>query len=183
MSMVTGSEIAHGYFARISGGRVESFFSFPFNPTEDERIRSVEYAFTSSPGSPQPVATFKHIGGEEMTIELLLDATDPYYEEWEGVTAMLAELESYTQPDISKFTADLGQFIPPPQVRYGMGNEYWDVVIPRISIRTVRRNRRHEPTRAYVTVEMRAIFTDISAISSRLQRLRRFRDMVIIEGM
>jgi len=178
MSQMTGRPLNKGWFARIEGGEVVSYFIFQFNPTETERERNVTYTFESAPGSSAPTAIFQSILGDKITIELFLDATAPYYEEQKGITAALAELESYTQPKIELFSADIGQVPSPPTIRYGMNEDYWDVVVPRIRIRTLRWNRDLNPTRARVEIEMQAVFTDISAIQSRLDKLKQYREMI-----
>lgn len=178
MSQMTGRPLNKGWFARIEGGEVVSYFVFQLNPTETERERGVIYTFESSPGSALPTAIFQSIQGDKITFELFLDATAPYYDDRKGITAALAELESYTQPKIDQFSADLGQVAAPPTVRYGMNEDYWDVVIPRLRIRTQRWNRDLTPTRARVEIEMQAIFTNISAIQARLDRLKFYREKV-----
>jgi len=181
MSMLTGRAVNKGYFYRVENGSVVSTYFFQFNPTEHTRDLDVDYNFVSPPGSPLPTAIFKSVIGGSMSMVLLLDATEGYSTAKEGVAADMAELERYTQPDIDKFLTSLGQFISPPTVVFGRGSDFWNVVIPKMTFRVVRENSYGYPTRVYVDIKMKAIFTSVADIQMRLKRLKRLSDMVTIK--
>lgn len=170
MTMSTNA-VTKGYFARITNGEVVSTFRFQYNPTRVVREHQTDYEFVSPPGSPLPSAYFRAIQGQVITFQLLFDASETFDDDKEGVSAQMAELESYNQPDISQFTSDLGSFVSPPQLRFGLGKRSWAVLSTSITFTEERFNRQMVPTRARADVSLRANFTDIAAVRSYLDRL------------
>lgn len=182
MSDVTGKHPSKGWFARMNGGAIAALFPFQYNPTRITRDRAAGYALVSPPGSPLPTATFQHISEEVISFTLMFDATSNYSEEQEGVGARIAELESFTQPEISAVLAGLGQFISPPTVRIGLGNNSWPVVIPKLKIREERFNSIGHVTRCYVDIQAKVYATGPSVLRSYLGRLDQLRSLVVIQG-
>lgn len=168
--------VQKGWFTRIVNGQAQSLFSFQFNPTTVQRDHTVDYDFVSAPGSPLPVASFKSVQGQTITLQLLLDAVENYDAASEGITAQLSELESFVQPDIDQFSAGLGSFISPPEVRYGMGRRSWNVVVTNLSIKEERWSRKAIPTRARVDFTMRTNFVDVADIRAQLERMASLRE-------
>jgi len=181
MSMVTGREPVKGFLARIRDGEMESVMDFQFNPTETTRGRTAEYNFTSGPGSPIPTASFKAIQGDTFSITLLFDAVETYEEAKLGTTAQKAFIESFTSPDFDDFSDDLGQFTPPPQARYGMGEESWDVLILSHNFRDVRWNLSGHPTRTWCELQMRTMFVDVASLRARFDFLASLRDLAAVQ--
>lgn len=171
--------VRKGWISRITNGQVVSLFSFQFNPTTVQRDHTVDYDFVSPPGSPLPVASFRAVQGQTITFQLLLDAAENFSAAKEGITAQLSELESYAQPDIDQFTADLGTFIAPPQLRYGMGKRSWNIVATAVSVKEERWSRTGIPTRARVDLTLRTNFTDVADIRAQLERMGALRRLAI----
>jgi len=180
MSMVTGRPLVKGYIGRIRNGALESLMDFQFNPTEVPRARTVDYTFSQPPGSPLPTAMFRGIQGDSFSLSLLFDAVETYDHSHLGTTAQKAFLESLTQPDLNEFSDDIGQFVPPPHARYGMGDESWEVVVTSLQFRDVRWNRSGIPTRTWADVQMRTVFVDIASLRARLDFLAQYRDLAAV---
>jgi len=178
MSGVTGRPVTKGWLARVSDGEIQAVFTFQFNPSERTRSRDIEYTIVSPVGSTEPTAEFRSVSGTRIVMTLLLDATENYDEDKEGVGAQLAWLESCTEPDIDRFNDDIGQFIAPNELRYGMGKDSWNVVMTRFNPREVRWNKSGFTTRAYVDIELQSTYRDIAAIKARLNRLKLLRSKV-----
>lgn len=168
-----------GNFVRIANGEAVSRFDFQFNPEKVTRGYNADYEFVSSPGSVLPSAQFLKIGDQAVTLQLLFDAVETYRELEEGVSFQLAEIESYAQPDLDRFSADLGSFVAPPEVRYSYGFQSTRVVIPRISVVEERWNRSGVPTRARVDIEMRLTFSSIAAVQAHFDRLASLRLLAV----
>jgi hypothetical protein len=179
MSQVTGRPLVKGYLGKISNGEMVDLFGFQYNPTEVTRARTVEYIFTSPPGSPLPFALFKNISGDTFTLQLLLDAVEEYDQDSEGTSAMKAALETYTQPDYDEFSDDLGQFVAPPMAIYSMGEESFEVVVLSVQFRDIRWNRDGISTRTYADLQMRTAFTNIASLRARLDRLNLLRQRTV----
>jgi hypothetical protein len=159
---------------------MDVFLPFQFNPTEVARTRNVDYTFSSAPGSPIPTAMFKGIQGDSLTLTLLFDAVETYEEKKLGTTAQRSYIEMFTSPDFDDFDDDIGQFTPPPRARLGIGEESWDVVVLSAQIRDVRQNDSLHPTRTWVDIQMRTIFTDVAALRARYDFLRTYADRIAI---
>lgn len=181
MSYVTGNWAKKGYLGRIRNGNMDAVMDFQFNPTNTTRSRVANYKFAEPPGSPIPTAMFKNIQSDSFTLSLLFDATDSYSEFALGTTAHKAFIESFTQPDFDDFYDDLGQFIPPPQVRYGMGSESWTCVMLDTKFRDVRWNRDMTPTRTWVEITLKTMYVDIAELRARFDFLQSYQDLVLIQ--
>lgn len=168
--IITGRKAKRAFLAKIEGGEVKSTYEFQFNPTEDEKSREVEWGWASAQGTALPEAIFNRINSEKFTLQLLLDATENYDADKEGVRADIAALEMFTMPDPEAFSSDLGQVAAPPAARFGIGNDVYTVVMETVTTRVVRRNSEMHPTRAYVDISMGTSFTDISQIQGILTR-------------
>ena len=175
---VTGRRLSKGWIGRVLDGEMVAVFTFQFNPSEITHDRGVEWVFESPTGSSLPTAIFRAIGGDTFALTLLLDATELNSRNSDGVRAKKAFLESLTQPDISKFNDDLGQFVAPPAVKFGMGGLMFDVVVSRASFRDVRFQTDLVESRTYVDLELRTYFVSVAAIKAHLQRLSSLRSRV-----
>jgi hypothetical protein len=178
---VTGRPISKAWFARLKNGEIKTLFPFQFNPSSLDRTRDVGYAFITPPGSILPTAVFLGIAGDTISLNMLLDATSGYSDSKEGVNAQKAELESYTQPDIESYINTLGQFIPPPEVRFGYGADSFKVIITKLKFHDSRFNIDGYPTRTTAEMEMRTYYTSQAEIRQRLARLEALRSQVIIQ--
>jgi hypothetical protein len=185
MSLVTGRHPTKGFLARISDGSVRAIYPFQFNPTEVGRSMGVEWALDSPPGSALPHARFQASKGSSITLQLLLDAVEDFSSggrggrhdrSSEGVLPQQAALEALVSPDFDQFiNSDLGAFIAPPQVRYGMGGQSWEVVVQTLNFRDIRWNTIGQPVRSFVDITLQANFTDIQTIRARYERLSQLR--------
>lgn len=182
MSNVTGNWPTKGYIGRIRRGEMDRLLYFQFNPTEVPRSRNVDYNFSSPPGSPLPTALFKGIQGDSFTLSLMFDAVESFDENSLGTTGQKAFLESLTQPDFDDFSDDIGLFVPPPEARFGMGQESWDVVVTSLQFRDVRWNTDLTPTRTWVEIQMRSMFVDVATLRARFDFLQTYleRETVVI---
>lgn len=180
MSQVTGRQLSKAWFARLANGEIETVFPFQFNPTAMDRDHDVAFSFISAPGSPLPLANFQAITGDTIAFTMLLDATENYDEDKRGTLAQQAELESYVQPDLARYINELGQFIPPPEVRLGYGSQSWRIVIPKIKFRDVRFNRDGHPTRTFIDIKANTYYTRASEISAYLVKLDALRSRVVV---
>jgi hypothetical protein len=179
--MVTGRYPFKGVFSRVENGAVVSIYPFQFNPSNWTRDLDVNYSLISPAGSAMPTAIFQGIVGDVVNMTLLLDATEGYSRAREGVKADMAELESYSQPEIDRYLTDIGQFISPPQVIFSRGEDFWTVIVPKMTFRTVRENTYGYPTRVFVDIKMQAVFTNIQNLQTKLRRLERLRRMVTLD--
>jgi len=177
---VTDRPLTKGYIARIYRGNIIAIHNFQYNPTTVSRVMSVQYNYDSPPGSASPNAFFKSIDGNKITLELLLDAVESYSTDKEGVGAQKAFFESFMQPDIDSYSEDLGQFIPPPQARYGSGNESFDVTVDNVRFNDVRWNRQHICTRSRVQLQMTTYWTDRYKLLAWLHHLETLRSLVSV---
>lgn len=177
---VTGRPLNKGYIASVRRGAIDQIMPFQFNPTEVDRARNVEYEFNSPPGSPAPTAFFMSIGGDSFTLQLLFDAVENYDPDKLGTTAQKAFIELLTQPDISLFSDEIGLGAAPPEARIGIGEEDWAVLVLSHRFRDVRFNRDQIPTRTYVDLQLRTMFTTVAAIRTRLEYLSSFVEKVTI---
>jgi hypothetical protein len=177
---VTSRPLSHGYLGRVVGGELVDIFPFQYNPTIVTRARSVEYNFSSPPGSPIPFAQFKSISSDRITLELLLDAVEIYDEDKQGVGAQKAFLESLTQPDIDSYSVDLGQFIPPPVAKFSLGRESFDVVATGVQFRDVRWNRRMICTRSRAQIQLATYWVSAANLGTWLSNLETLRQKVTV---
>lgn len=175
---VTGRKLTKGYLARVKSGSVVAVFPFQFNPTERTRNVGAEWVFEYPIGGSLPIARFAFTKGNQISFELLLDAVEGYDPDKLGVTAQMAELELMVNPDFERITEDIGQFIAPPQLRYGFGSDSWDVVMQELSLREVRWNRDGVCTRAYANIQLQANFIDLASMLDRIYFLSSYGALV-----
>ena len=163
----------------IENGAIAMTYVFQYNPTERAWNHVVNYSMASPPGSALPYAFFSNIDGPIMSLSILLDATVGYRNEREGVRAQKAFFESLVQPDVDQYIDDLGTFTAPPEARFSMGGEDFPVVFTKCNFRDVRFNLETIETRTWVELDMLIHSTDPSWIKTRLEKLKRLRNLVV----
>ena len=197
MSGVTGRPLRKGEMSRIVDGVVNATYPFQFNPTEFRRAHNANYVFSSSPGSPLPIALFKSIQGADITFQLMLDSIQDFRTGTNqrenrslgvGTMAQQAELESYVQPDLDSFlgsgalpgSSTLGNFVSPPEVRLTIGPRTWNVVSTTISFTDLMFDRELLPIRTIADVSMQAVFVDDAELAAHLLELSRLRALTTV---
>ena len=168
---VTGRSLLKGWFGRIRDGEIDGIFDFQYNPTTMKHEVSPQYSMVDPPGSPIPTAVFKSVSNDVMKVKLLLDATDKYSSEEQGIWAKQSFLESLARPDLSSYLEGVGQFVSPPQVMMGIGPRTWDVVVTGLRVDTIRWNRDLIPTRAWVTMSLMSVYVDFETVLGEYQTL------------
>ena len=181
MPNVTGGQNSKGWFARIENGKIASVYNFMYNPTEWERGVSAAYMMVSPPGSSLPTAYFIATTGSEISMTLFLDATTRYSSDKEGVMADIFELNSYVLPVSSSITGELDQFVTPPMVKFGRGNDVRNVVFTNVSARITRENTFGFPTQARVDLSFHEVYTGPEDFSLQMRRLERLREHAVIK--
>jgi hypothetical protein len=179
---VTGRPLNKGSLAVIEGGSVTMVYDFQFNPTERSNSLAANYNFASPPGSALPIASFKSITGSTFGLTLLLDATENYNSDLQGVRADKAFFEMLVQPAYSDYIDDLGTFTAPPEVRYTMGGESFRILVTRCTFRDVRFNRDGFETRAFIELEFNLYMSDPALLKARLERLNTLRNKVVVRS-
>lgn len=177
---VTGRPLVKGSLAIIENGAVTQVYMFQFNPTERNVVHSPNWNFATPPGSALPIASFRNIDGPTFSLTLLLDATENYSSDMQGVRAAKAFFESLAQPTYSQYIEALGTFTSPPEVRYTMGGEQFEVLVTKVSFRDVRFNRDGFETRTYVDLEMSMYMKNPALLKARLERLKFLRNKVVV---
>jgi len=183
MPEVTGRILTKAWMARLENGAIKGLFEFQFNPTQRNSGRAPQWDFISPVGSTEPFAIFKSIAGRTISFTLLLDATVGYSDLKQGVRAQKAWLEQFVNPDVTRFINDLGQFVGPPDLMYGMAGMHYHVKMTKCTPRDVRWNTKGFETRTYMDIELQTVFTDAAAIKSRLiQQQNLFRRVETLIG-
>lgn len=177
---VTGRPVKKGSLAIIENGAVSMVYTFQFNPTERSIGHNVNWNLTTPPGSALPLASFKNIDGPIFGMSILLDATENYSSDAQGVRAAKAFFESLVQPSIANYLVDLATFTSPPEVRYTMGGESFEVLVNRVEFRDVRFNRDGFETRTYVEFEFSMYMKNPAFLKARLSRLNSLRNQTIV---
>jgi hypothetical protein len=179
---VTGKPITKGNLAVIENGAVTMVYTFQFNPPERGVAHSANWNFATPPGSALPLATFKNIDGPVFGLTLLVDATENYRSNKQGVRADKAFFESLVQPAYTQFIDNLATYTSPPEVRYTMGGESFPVLITRVTFRDVRFNREAFETRTYIELEMQMYMKDPALLKARIERLNSLRNKVVVRS-
>jgi hypothetical protein len=179
----SGRPLKKGWIGRIRNGEIDGFYDFQYNPTETTESVNPQYTMIDPPGSPVPTAVFKSISNDEIAFQLLLDATDPYYQEQLGIWAQQSFLESLARPELATYLEGMGQFVAPPRVVLGLGPRIWDCVLTSYSFKTIRWNREMIPTRGFADVAFKTVFVDFDTLSGQYQELFVYRDMAELKGV
>jgi hypothetical protein len=179
---VTGRPLERGSLTTIENGVVTMVYGFQFNPTERTVSHAANWNLATPPGSALPVASFQNISGAIFGMTFLLDATENYNSDEQGVRAAKAFFESLVQPAYTQYIDALGTFTSPPEVRYTMGGEQFEVLVTRVEFRDVRFNRSGFETRTYVELEMTLYMKNPALLKARLERLKALRQKVIVRS-
>jgi hypothetical protein len=174
--------LERGSLSVIENGAVTMVYNFQFNPTERSISHNTNWNLISPPGSALPIASFQNIDGPVFSLTVLLDATENYSSDEQGVRAAKAFFESLVQPSYSQYIEALGTFTSPPEVRYTMGGESFEVLVTKVGFRDVRFNRIGFETRTYVDLEMTMYMKNPSLLKARLERLKNLRQKVIVRS-
>lgn len=175
---MTTRRIDKGSFTIIEKGAATLVWMFQFNPANRLIGHNVNYNLTTPPGSALPTASFKNIDGPTFSLQFLLDATENYSAAREGVRADKAFLESLVQPSIEEYLRELNQFTAPPEVRYTMGGDSFQVLVTKCGFRDARFNNKGFETRTFVDLELQMYMADPRLLTARLERLKRLYSMV-----
>jgi hypothetical protein len=97
-----------------------------------------------------------------------------------GISAHLAELESYTWPNLADMLAGLDQFVSPPEIRLGLGIDFWNVVVTSVNFNIVMFDSLGIPIRAYADLEFKTHYTDMEVLRNRLFDLYELRTNVTV---
>ena len=171
------SSVIKGWIGRVRHGAIDGIMDFQFNPTSLDEDLAPQYTMVDPPGSPLPTAVFKSVSNDEISFRLLLDATENYSSDKQGILAQQAFLQSLARPELQSYVESFGQFVSPPDVVLTLGPRSWKSVLTECSFKTVRWNRDLVPTRCWATLTFKTILLELAWIDAEYNDTRDLRSL------
>lgn len=194
MSYVTGSYPDKAWITRSGTTGVEAEYQFQFNPTTINRNISAQYTLVSPPGSSDPTAIFRAVGGKILEISVFVDATTSYFRKTQTqalidsgnpfttVDLDIAFWESLVFPDIGPFLEGGGKWTSPPRVMFGYGLKYWHVVVTSVNIVEQAFDQAMRCIRAQIDISMQSIWTNKEDSIGQAKNFELLRKQVEVRG-
>lgn len=164
----------------VNGNPVFPVFEFPLNPKEITRNRSVKWDFLNSPGTCASVAEWVRTDDQTIKFSLLIAArSSTFNREYKsslGVLPDIAEIESWTMPDLDTMIDNPFQYIPPPMCVLTLGPRSWKCVVEDYTIKEKIFKHDLTPILCEVDISLRTVVGSFNDILASAISLRNFRD-------
>jgi len=172
---------ARGLLGQIIDGDAKVWY-FQFNPSQIQMGESANWTVYNTHGSLQPLATFQHMRPDDITFELLLDATDKTQRDvsindggdYVGAYADLLALLTILNPNIANEEFDTSRrsrFTAPAFTILGMGPIIKRCVFTQASWKIVQWFNDLIPSRILVNITLKPVTVSLESDFLLVQRM------------